>query len=460
LRKFLFIVFKESIQLIRDLPGLTILFLMPALMLILITLTQEKVIIGIDSGLKIILVNADSSILGYNIEKEILTNINPDYVKYSSEKEAERAVFTGKFQLMIVIPRDATEKLITLARQQTNGNDTIQSAEIDQLVGITLLYDPAVMKIYKDMLVASIQALIESEAMEIYLNEYSAILKDNISKQFDNYKTNLLSADFENEMPDFPNKKQIVQQIKSGIKLKARDSIVLDFPDKAFHQEKLVRFDQKTAGSKLSSVNADLVRNNVPAFILFAMFFIVIPLAGSIINEKQQGTKDRLMTLPVSGMTFLSGKVTIYLIVCIMQFFVMIFIGRFVFPLISKLPALSLDVNWLALMTVVVASGLAAIGFGLLTGILSSTNGQAATLGSVMVVILAVLGGIFVPSYMMPDVISKISIISPLRWGTDAFFNIFARGSGVNLILPQVFSLFVFFGISLFFSMKAFNQRK
>jgi ABC-2 type transport system permease protein len=460
LRKFLFILFKESIQLIRDLPGLTILFLMPALMLILITLTQEKVIIGRDSGLNIILVNADSSTLGNNIEKEIQANINPGYVKYTSEKEAERDVFAGKYQLMIVIPCDATEKIITLARHQIKNNDTIQPAQMNQLVGITFLYDPAVMSIYKDMLVASLEAMIESEALKIYLDEYTSVLKKDVTKQFEDYKTKLLSADFENEMPDFPNKTQIVQQVKSGIKTKARDSILLDFPDKQYRNEKLVSFDQKTAGRRLSNMHSDLVRNNVPAFILFAMFFIVIPLAGSIINEKQQGTKDRLLTLPVSGITFLSGKIVVYLLVCIMQFFVMVLIGKFLFPLISKLPSLSLDVNWLALMTAVIASGLAATGFGLLTGTLSSTYGQAATLGSVMVVILAVLGGIFVPSYMMPHIISKISIISPLRWGTDAFFNIFARGGGLNLILPQVFSLLIFFGISLFFSIKVFSQHK
>jgi len=446
--------------LIRDLPGLTILFLMPALMLILITLTQEKVIVGRDSGLKIIVVNADSSTLGYNIEKGIRTSVDPGYVKYTSEKEAERDVFKGKYQLMVVIPRDATETIVTLARRQTNNSDTIQYTDIDQLVGITLLYDPAVMKIYKDMLVASLESMIESEAMKLYLEFYSSLLRKEISKQFEDYKTKLLSADFENEMPDFPNKAQIVKQIKTGIKARAVDSIPLNFPEKAYHREKLVKFDQKTAGSRLSSVHTDLVRNNVPAFILFAMFFIVIPLAGSIINEKQHGTKDRLMTLPVSGLTFLSGKITVYLFICILQFFVMILIGKFLFPVISALPSLSLDVNWPALVTVVIASGLAATGFGLLTGTFSSTYGQAATLGSVMVVILAVLGGIFVPSYMMPDIIRKISVISPLRWGTDAFFNIFARGSGLNSILGQVFSLFVFFGISLFFSIKAFAKQK
>jgi len=110
-------------------------------------------------------------------------------------------------------------------------------------------------------------------------------------------------------------------------------------------------------------------------------------------------------------------------------------------------------------MATVIASSLAAVGFGLVIGTVCSTFGQAAPLGSVLVVILAILGGIFVPDYMMPAIISKISIISPLRWGTDAFFSIFARGAGIVVVLPQLLSLLVFFGISLLFSTNAFAKR-
>jgi len=150
----------------------------------------------------------------------------------------------------------------------------------------------------------------------------------------------------------------------------------------------------------------------------------------------------------------------VYLAVCILQFILMIAIGRYFLPLVSNLPALSLDVNIVALIAITIASSLAAIGFGLLIGTVTSTYGQAAPLGSVLVVILAILGGIFVPSYMMPGVIRQISIISPLHWGTDAFFSIFARGAGIEIVWPQLFSLLIFFGISLTIAVIVFTKRK
>jgi len=459
-KKYLAIVKKEYLQVVRDLPGLAILFLMPALMLIVIALTQEKVIIGRESGMRIILVNADSSAFGNSIGNEMKANLRFDLVAYASEKEAEKDVFNGKFQLMVVIPDSSTERLVASARRQSCDITGISTEGDEKQSAVILLYDPAVMEIYKDMLASSLHMIIESTAMKIFMETYKESIKSDIAEQFAAYRKELLSVDVISEMPDFPYKKQVLQQFKSGIEKRRGETIQIKLPQDNKSCKSLVTIKETSAGNKIYNLKPDIVKNNVPAFILFAMFFIVIPLAGSIINEKQQGTKDRLMTLPVSGFTFLSGKITVYLLVCILQFMLMVGIGIYIFPRISQLPPLSLDVNPGALWAVVIASGLAAIGFGMLIGTVSTTYGQAAPLGSVMVVVLAILGGIFVPSFMMPDLIRKISIISPLRWGTDAFFSIFARGAGIKVVLPQLISLLIFFGIAMLVSMRVYTKRK
>jgi ABC-2 type transport system permease protein len=165
------------------------------------------------------------------------------------------------------------------------------------------------------------------------------------------------------------------------------------------------------------------------------------------------------MTLPVSWIKLLMGKVTVYLLVCLLQFFVMVAIGRYLIPGITGLPPLSLDVNLVALMAITIASGLAAVGFGLLIGTLSSTFMQAAPIGSVLVVILAILGGIFVPSYMMPELVSKISFISPMRWGSDAYFNIFAREAGMGMVAGHFSLLIAFFIVSITISYYSISKR-
>ncbi len=408
MEKYLTIVLKEILQVVRDLPGLGLLFLMPALMLIVITLTQEKVMTGLDSSTKVLMVNSDLSNLGNTIEERLNQEPKIDLEVSESLAEAENLVYTGKYQIMVVVPDSSTEKLKQLARDQAFDMGLMDSVTPYKLTGIELLYDPAMMKLYKEIMGYSLQRVIESVAIDLYLDALQDALQMSITNQFD----------------------QNLVTIREGI-----------------------------AGGSEFQLEYNIVNNNVPAFILFAMFFIVIPLAGSLLQEKQQGTRDRIMTLPVSWITLLLGKVTVYLLVCLLQFGVMIAIGRYLIPGITELPPLSLDVNLIALMAITIASGLAAVGFGLLIGTLSSTFMQAAPIGSVLVVILAILGGIFVPNYMMPELVSKISFISPMRWGSDAYFNIFAREAGMGMVVGHFSLLIAFFIVSIAISYSSISKR-
>jgi len=460
LKRYFAILKKEFLQVFRDLPGLILLFLMPAAMLIIITITQENQIIGTDSGMKILVVNSDSAALGNTIENELITNDHFTCQVFGSEMEAERAVNEGKFQILLTVPQNSTETLQKLAQQHASDTAINRAADMGKLSGVSILYDPAVMKIYTEMMVASLQMIIESTAIKVYLETYMEALGVSVSRQMEASRKELAMTDFSKEMPDFPGKQQVIASIRSGIMSQTQKPLHINLPGNYSGAERLVTVSVDAAGERDRLRGLNLVNNNVPAFILFAMFFIVVPLAGSIINEKLLGTRDRMMTLPVTRLAFFSGKITVFLAVCLIQFILMIAIGLYLLPLVSHLPALSLDVNIPALIAIAVASSLAAVGFGLLIGTVTSTFGQAAPLGSVLVVILAVLGGIFVPNYMMPDAIRTISIISPLHWGTDAFFSIFARGAGMNNVWPQFLSLLIFFGISLIIAVFAFTKRK
>jgi ABC-2 type transport system permease protein len=459
MKKYFAIVYKEYLQLIRDLPALIILFLMPVVMLIVITLSQERVMIGKGTGMGIIMINADSSDFGNSVEQELISSGYFRYALYKSEKEAEADILTGMYQVMVLIPDSATEKLNVLALQQNTDSTEIWSA-IDHLVDVELVYDPAVLNVYKELLVSSVRMIVQSTALGIYNEKHMAVLKSDVARQFDDYRQKLSSVDIEKELPDFPNKEQVVKTIRDGFEEKSEQAGEIKLSDEVMNTEGVLNVNERAAIYGSLNANPNILSVNIPAFILFAMFFIVLPLAGSIINEKQQGTKDRLMTLPVNSFTFISGKVTMYLIVCIMQFFLMVAIGKYGFPVISHLPSLSLDVNVTALSVSIISSGLAAIGFGLLIGTFTNTNAQAAPLGSALVVILAVIGGIFFPDYLMPESIKKISIISPLKWGTNAFFNIFARGADLKIVYPQILSLISFFMVSIYISATSFAKRK
>ncbi len=55
------------------------------------------------------------------------------------------------------------------------------------------------------------------------------------------------------------------------------------------------------------------VQQSVPAWLIFGMFFVVIPLAGVLIQERNDGTLPRLATLGVSPFTILGGKLVAFM---------------------------------------------------------------------------------------------------------------------------------------------------
>jgi ABC-2 type transport system permease protein len=190
------------------------------------------------------------------------------------------------------------------------------------------------------------------------------------------------------------------------------------------------------------------------------MFFIVIPLAGSMITERKEGAYSRLRTLPVKYFSVLSGKIIVYVIVCLLQLVLMILTGMYLLPVLYGLPALELGHNIGALIIAALCSALAAVGFGLLVGTFTSSMSQAGMFGSFMVVILGILGGIFLPVYMMPDQLKIVTVLSPIRWGVDSFLDIFVRGGTIGSILPNAMRLFLFFGLSLLIALINFVKRK
>jgi ABC-2 type transport system permease protein len=458
LKKFLAIVKKDTLLMIRDWPGLAILFIMPAVLLVIITFTQESAIPTKKSGMKIAIVNSDSAVFGDNIVKD-LTNIGYfNFINYNSVDEARNTVLDGECQIAVIIPDSATEKLFTLLNKSPEDSSRTVITSADKLAGVVFLYDPAVQKIFNDAVIMPVSTLIQLTAVKILMIKYTKEINETVQQHSSDFTARLVKKDFFTAIPDFPYKNEVVRRFHEELTNRTKEGSEIQLPFSPSFNSEIVKIEEEPARIKKLGFIPSPLQNNVPAFTLFAMFFIVIPLAGSIINEKNHGTFSRMRTIPVSFFNILSAKITVFLVVCILQFIFLMFIGKYIMPLLGEHSSLDLRVDYPALLIALLASGLAAIGFGIIVGALASTHGQAATFGSVMVVILALLGGIFVSVQMLPEVIKKISIVSPLRWGTDAFIGVFARYEGIRGIWVQLCLLTGFFIISLLMSVNIFKK--
>jgi len=155
-------------------------------------------------------------------------------------------------------------------------------------------------------------------------------------------------------------------------------------------------------------------------------------------------------------MTLLMGKVAVYLLVCLVQMSAMLLAGVFVLPLIG-LPRLVLAGAFGGLLAISLVVALAAVGYGLMIGTVARTHQQAAAFGSISVIILAAVGGLWVPIYLMPPFMTVVAGFSPLNWAITAFYNLFLRGGGMVTILPQAAKLLAFFAATV--ALTAIYQR-
>ncbi|HTE41315.1 MAG TPA: ABC transporter permease [Steroidobacteraceae bacterium] len=182
------------------------------------------------------------------------------------------------------------------------------------------------------------------------------------------------------------------------------------------------------------------VQQNVPAWLVFAIFFVVIPVSNSVIRERQLGTLRRLKTTRVGNTTLLLGKLIPYFGINQLQVAIMLLIGMVGVPLLGG-DALVRNGSAPALLMISAAVSLAALGYALLIAVIAKTTEQATVIGGAGNIILAAIGGIMVPKFVMPAGMQKLADFSPMSWGLDGFLDVLLRGGNVQSVLPETLKL-------------------
>jgi ABC-2 type transport system permease protein len=181
-------------------------------------------------------------------------------------------------------------------------------------------------------------------------------------------------------------------------------------------------------------------QHNVPAWTVFAMFFVVISLGSGIVREKLNGSFIRLKTLPTSYLVAILSKQITYVTVTLLQAAVIFAIGIWLFPVMG-LPTLHFPTEWAALIVVTFLCGWCAVSYAICIGVFARTEEQATGFGAISIVILAAIGGLMVPSFAMPGSFRLASNISPLHWGLEAYYGLFLEGGSFGTIWANILPL-------------------
>ncbi len=429
MRKPLAFIIKEALLLWRDKGGLAMLFVMPMVLILIMTLLQDSSFKELDEkNIPVLFLNHDTARFGTAFGKnfnsvrffDIHNNIDG---KPLTDELLKRSVAEGKFLVGVVVHKNATEKinrriLFNIKRQMGDAvqDDSLPDDEqgVDSSASVEIYFDPAIKTSFKLSITSAIRQISFAVESEMLFDNYRRILKNSLG-------------------------------------------ITVNKPEK---QLQPVIIKQQYATTLHSEQIPNSVQHNVPAWTIFAMFFIVIPLSGNIIGERNGGIVKRLATIPGALLYSDLAKMVVYLLIGVVQAFVMIAVGMYLLPLLG-LPRLHPGTHFTALFTLIVVTALAAASFGLFTGTFFTSRDQSAVFGSISVVILAAVGGIWVPVFVMSDILRQISKLSPLNWAINAFYNIFLRDSGIAGITHYLLYLLLFSFVTVGLSVwKMSLQRK
>lgn len=413
MKRLISLIYKDFLLLIRDKAGLVFLFAMPLVLVLVMTGMQEGALESATSkAISLIILDADQNEIGSTVvaklqEQEMFDVHIADAA--TTEDEVQQLVKKGTYLVGITIPANTTSKIEgniqkSIAAAFAGLPSSVAESKMDT-VSIKVYLDPTINSTFRTTLMCHLR-----EASGAIQN---AFMFDKISEEV-NDRAMLPMGEFN---------LSVAQPI--GIEEVAYGN-----------------------GTKDMKNDFDAAAHNVPAWTLFAIFFIVISLSGNIIKERQDGSFARLMTMPCPYSTYLLSKVIVYAVVCLAQFLLVLAMGKWLFPAIS-LPVFDMHGTFVYCLVVVLCAALAAIGFGLLISAFATTHQQASIFGAVSVVILSAIGGIWVPTFVMPKFLKTLSSISPLNWGIEAFYGLILRNGDLVSVLPQCL-LLVGFGLVCF----------
>ncbi len=420
-----FAFFVKELQLLRrDRGALLILFLMPVALVVIVSLVQDNILKVTGSRtVKLLVVDHDHGYLGQQLLHQLETSDSfqvtcvAETVNYP---DAKFEVSTGQWQVGIYLPPGVSQQLeqraMAMVRAGFTDDVSAKAPPTKPPLTVEYFFDPAVQGGLQAGISGMLQQLVARATLMKQLNALQKMLPAYIERQ--------VTAQLG------PMYAQVLANSELGINV----------PELTQPIVQAVQISAAPAASNADFVQPTSVQHNVPAWSLFGIFFIILPVSAAILQERSLGVFPRILIIPGSGFAMLCGRLLAYLLVCLVQLCLMLGVGYFVLPLLGT-DVLQFNGQLGALIVVALAAALTASGFGLLLGIVARSEQQAIMIAAVSIVIAAALGGIMVPVYMMPAGMQQLSIISPLGWGLDACQVLLLRSGTLRDILPQLLTM-------------------
>jgi len=192
----------------------------------------------------------------------------------------------------------------------------------------------------------------------------------------------------------------------------------------------------------------DAAQLAVPGFTIMFVFLTAQMTARSIYDEKKVGSFRRLLAAPMSKASLLAGKMLPNFVTGLIQIGVIFAFGTIGLRLMGLTP-LTLGDHPLVVALVAVLVALCSSGLGTLIAAIARTENQIGGLSAVVLWVMGVLGGSFIPLFYLENFLGPLPRIVPHYWVNHAFNDLMIRGLGLADVAVEMAALLGF--TALFF---------
>lgn len=180
-------------------------------------------------------------------------------------------------------------------------------------------------------------------------------------------------------------------------------------------------------------------------FTIMFMMFGISGASSTILDERKAGTWQRLLTTPATKGQIMLGYLLSYFLLGWIQLLTLMVAMSILFDAVWGNLVYFIPFASLIILTVV--------GFGLMIAGLVKTSQQAGALSAVLIVSTCMLGGVYWPLDIVPDIMQKIALGVPQSWMMDGLKEIISGSLHTSSLLTSIFVLLgfclVFFSIGL-----------
>lgn len=165
------------------------------------------------------------------------------------------------------------------------------------------------------------------------------------------------------------------------------------------------------------------------------LLFTAIELGMGILLERERGLWKRFRSAPLSRVMLLAARGASGTILTLLMLIVSFAFAMVVFRV-------RIDGSLLGFALVAISCSIMAATFGLLVSALGKTPAATRRVATFAVLIMVMLGGAWVPSFIFPAWLQRITVVIPARWAVDGLDAMTWRGLPLQAaVMPTIVML-------------------